>query len=92
MNKYTVLELFKQSIGARNRVGIGLSYRPARLHAGGIDSLEYIPGLLKSLKIWALYTRTCILHVQCVRGGSMGSKEGRGPQTNKTPVAKSLYR
>jgi hypothetical protein len=35
--------IFKQSIGARNRVGIGLSYRPARLHslAGfflGIDS------------------------------------------------------
>jgi hypothetical protein len=24
--------IFKQSIGARNRVGIGLSYRPARLH------------------------------------------------------------
>jgi hypothetical protein len=23
---------FKQSMGARNRVGIGLSYRPARLH------------------------------------------------------------
>ncbi len=26
------LEFFKQSMGARNRVGIGLSYRPARLH------------------------------------------------------------
>jgi hypothetical protein len=25
--------IFKQSIGARNRVGIGLSNRPARLHA-----------------------------------------------------------
>jgi hypothetical protein len=24
---------FKQSMGARNRVGIGLSYRPARLHS-----------------------------------------------------------
>jgi len=24
--------IFKQSMGARNRVGIGLSYRPARLH------------------------------------------------------------
>ncbi len=24
--------IFKQSLGARNRVGIGLSYRPARLH------------------------------------------------------------
>jgi hypothetical protein len=26
-------EIFKQSMGARNRVGIGLSYRPARLHS-----------------------------------------------------------
>jgi hypothetical protein len=25
--------IFKQSMGARNRVGIGLSYRPARLHS-----------------------------------------------------------
>jgi hypothetical protein len=24
--------IFKHSMGARNRVGIGLSYRPARLH------------------------------------------------------------
>jgi hypothetical protein len=24
--------IFKQSMGARNRVGIGLSYRPTRLH------------------------------------------------------------
>jgi hypothetical protein len=24
--------ILKQSVGARNRVGIGLSYRPARLH------------------------------------------------------------
>jgi hypothetical protein len=69
---YGILE---QSMGARNRVGIGLSYRPARLHrlaefipwnrflgskivyknglatyAGGVDSAESIPGLLKSLK------------------------------------------
>jgi hypothetical protein len=25
--------IFNQSMGARNRVGIGLSYRPARLHS-----------------------------------------------------------
>ncbi len=25
--------IFKQSIGARNRVGIGMSYRSARLHS-----------------------------------------------------------
>jgi hypothetical protein len=29
----TVLEFFKQSMGARNRIGIGLSYRSARLHS-----------------------------------------------------------
>jgi hypothetical protein len=25
--------IFKQSMGARNRVGLGLSYRPSRLHS-----------------------------------------------------------
>jgi hypothetical protein len=29
----TCAGIFKQSKGARNRVGIGLSYRPARLHS-----------------------------------------------------------
>ncbi len=43
--------ILEQSMGARNRVGIGLLYLPARLHRlCGIDSLESIPGLLKSLK------------------------------------------
>ncbi len=32
---------------------IGLSYRPAKLQAGGSDSLESIPVLLKRLQIWA---------------------------------------
>jgi hypothetical protein len=41
-------------MGASNRVGIGLSYRPAV----GIDSLESIPGLLKRLQIRALKTVT----------------------------------
>jgi hypothetical protein len=44
----------EQSMGTRNRVGIGLSYQPAMLHttqACGIGSLESILGLLKSLKI-----------------------------------------
>jgi hypothetical protein len=31
--------IFKQSMGARNRVGIGLSYRTARLHR----QAEFIP-------------------------------------------------
>ncbi len=34
------LEFFKQSMGARNRIGIELSYRPARLHR----LAESIPG------------------------------------------------
>ncbi len=51
---------FAGSMGARNRVGIGLSYWPARGHkAGVIDSLESILGLLKSLKIRALYSVHC---------------------------------
>jgi hypothetical protein len=45
-------------MGARNRVGIGLSNRPARQHLGGIDSLESIPGLPKSLKIRAQVIQT----------------------------------
>jgi hypothetical protein len=52
MKKYAILSeysagILKQSMGARNRVGIGLSYWPARLHR----LAESIPGLLKSLKI-----------------------------------------
>jgi hypothetical protein len=34
----TCAGIFKQPMGAGNRVGIGLSYRPARLNSG-IDSL-----------------------------------------------------
>jgi hypothetical protein len=45
--------IFKQSNGAMNRVGIGLSYQPARLQPGGIGSLESILRLLKSLNIRA---------------------------------------
>jgi hypothetical protein len=39
--------ILEQSMGARNQVGIGLPYRPARLHRPA----ESIPGLLKSIKI-----------------------------------------
>jgi hypothetical protein len=48
-------------MGARNRVGIGLSYRPTRLNItqpGGFGSSESILGLLKSLKIRALVFKT----------------------------------
>jgi hypothetical protein len=47
ISKNTSAGIFKQSTGAGNRIGIGLSYRPA----GGVDFLELIPGLFKSLKI-----------------------------------------
>ncbi len=43
--------VFKQSMGARNRVGLGWSYRPARLQASVVDSLESNLGFLKSIKI-----------------------------------------
>ncbi len=52
--------IFKQSMGARNRVGIELSYRPTRLHTtqpGGVGSLKSILGLIESLKfgLWYLF-------------------------------------
>jgi hypothetical protein len=45
-------------MGVRNREGVELSYRPARLHR----LAESIPGLLKSLKIPPLYSflNTCL--------------------------------
>ncbi len=60
-------EIFKLSIWARNRVGTGLSYRPARLHSlVELVPLESILGLLKSLKIRALLVMTTVsdfLHI-----------------------------
>ncbi len=43
-------KILLQPLGARNRVGKMLSYRPVRLHR----LAESIPGLLKSLKILSL--------------------------------------
>ncbi len=43
----TSVGILEQSMGARNRVGIGLSYRPAWPHR----LAESIPGILKSIKI-----------------------------------------
>jgi len=52
-NAFTV---FDNLWGARNRVGIVLLYRPVRLsQPGGIGFLESILGLLKILKIRALF-------------------------------------
>ncbi len=53
--------ILEQSVEARNRVVIGLLNWPARLRkAGGIDSLESIPGLLKS---WKYRLRGCHMSV-----------------------------
>ncbi len=41
--------IFKQSMGARNRVGIGLSYRPTRLHS--LAELVHWNRFLGSLKV-----------------------------------------
>jgi hypothetical protein len=49
VRNYYSAGIFKQSMGTRNRVGIGLSYRPARaricklLRRPGIDSEDSIP-------------------------------------------------
>ena len=57
---YSIIQLncvgiLEQSMGAKNRVGIGLSTGPRKAtKAGGINSLESIPGLLKSFKIPSL--------------------------------------
>ncbi len=54
--------ILEQSMGARNRVGIGLSYRPARLHrAGGVESWapykfkNTVSGTATSLDILAFF-------------------------------------
>jgi hypothetical protein len=62
--------IFKKSMGARNRGGIGLSYRPARLHRLGEFTLESIPGLHKRLKIRA--------QVLCVTEPKMAGVRTRG--------------
>jgi hypothetical protein len=57
--------IFKQSMGGRNQVGIGLSYRL------GIQSLESIPELLKRLKIRAQYDKPTPLRflapIECLK-------------------------
>ncbi len=53
-------------MGARNRVGIGLSYRPARLHKLAEHSLESIPELHKRSKIRAQGKGTMALITQYI--------------------------
>ena len=45
-----MLEFFEQSMGSRNRVGTGLSYRPARLHS--LSELVPWNRFLGSLKVY----------------------------------------
>jgi hypothetical protein len=58
-------------MGTGNRVGIGVSYRPARLHR----LAESIPGLLKSLKILA--QKVEVFGSLPLGGGGGGVVEGR---------------
>ncbi len=51
--KKTCAGIFEQSMGAKNRVGIGLSYWPTRLHR----LAESIPGLFESFKILSLKSK-----------------------------------
>ncbi len=48
-DKMSSAGIFKQSMGARNRVGIGLSYRPTRLHS--LAELVSWNRFLASLKV-----------------------------------------
>ncbi len=65
---FTSVGIFKQSMGARNRVGTGLSYRPARLHSlAEFGSLKSILGLPKSLKLRPL----CLYPLKEAGGGGV---------------------
>jgi hypothetical protein len=48
------------------------------------------PSPLPCVNKYIVYT--VYAYTVCKRGGSTGSLEGRGPQTDKTPAAKSLYK
>jgi hypothetical protein len=68
---------------ARNRVGMGLSYWSARLHiAGGIHSLESIPGLHKRLKI-----RTLKINSEAAKWGMAGGGGGQKLGANRSCFA-----
>jgi hypothetical protein len=71
--------IFKQSMGARNRGGMGLSYRPARLHRLaelflGIDSWAPKIRAQYSMKILYLDLRDCnynMIIIKKIRQGSL---------------------
>jgi hypothetical protein len=75
--------IFKQSMGARKQVGIGLSYRPA-------ISLESTFGLLKSLKIRGLASAISIMtqRANCGKKRKLRSFPGK-PQS--FPQVRSRY-
>jgi hypothetical protein len=71
--------IFEQSMGARNQVGIGLSYRPARLHRlaefipwnrflGSIQVLKYRLWLVNIFLIRSWRNGAeCLLYIICTR-------------------------
>jgi hypothetical protein len=61
-------------MGARNRLGMGLSYRPSRLHRlSEFIPFESIPGLHERLKIRA---QVILLEME---GGGGGGGRGQNP-------------
>ncbi len=68
--------IFKQSMGARKRLGIGLSYRPTRLHS----LVELVPWnrFMGSLKVWKFGLSSFSSNVNCclLRGRGGGDEEG----------------
>jgi hypothetical protein len=73
---YCCAGIFKQFMGARNRVEIRLSYRPDRQHSLAW-SLDSFLGLLKSIKIRAPYFNYQMLMPSCVCDAARGF-EGDG--------------
>ncbi len=81
----------KQSMGARNRVGIGLSYRPARLHR----LAELIPWnrFFGFLKVFKFGLCIHVYTVQCVRGVGYGVLGLRQINTSrKAPLQVNFFR
>ncbi len=78
-NRVCTMEIQSVKFGTFDRF---VNYCPSNLLSGYLPPLPPFP-------VWI----SIIVYTYSVcKGGSMGSQEGRGPRTGKTPAAKSLYR